>query len=123
MTWGYVNSSRPQGVIAAGMENGDLALWDPAKIPTGASESLIVRNTNHTRPVRSLDFNPLQTHLLSSGAVNGEVCIWDLNDPSKPYAPTPGLRSTKLDELTSVAWNQQVPYMLAGASTTGFAVV
>ncbi|KAK0191818.1 hypothetical protein F5146DRAFT_1037270 [Armillaria mellea] len=107
LTWGY------------------LALWDPAKILAGAgsSESLILRNTNHTGPVRALDFNPLQTHLLSSGAVNGEVCIWDLKDPTKPYAPTPGSRSTKLDEITSVAWNQQVPYVLAGASTTGYTVV
>ncbi|KAK0496701.1 Hsp90 protein-domain-containing protein [Armillaria luteobubalina] len=70
-----------------------------------STDSLMLRNTNHTRPVRALDFNPLQTHLLSSGAVNGEVCIWDLKDPTKPYAPTPGSRSTKLDEITSVAWN------------------
>ncbi|KAG7440702.1 uncharacterized protein BT62DRAFT_937821 [Guyanagaster necrorhizus] len=125
LTWGYVDSSRLQGVIAAGMENGELALWDPAKILAGdsSSESLILRNNNHTGPIRALDFNPLQTHLLSSGAVNGEVCIWDLKDPTKPYAPTPGSRSTKLDEITSVAWNQQVPYVLAGASTTGYTVV
>ncbi|KAK0232505.1 hypothetical protein IW262DRAFT_1258180 [Armillaria fumosa] len=37
LTWGYLDSSRPQGVIAAGMENGELALWDPAKILAGAS--------------------------------------------------------------------------------------
>ena len=76
------------------MENGELALWDPAKIiahvefvapidPVGSlrlicrfsspSESLILRNTIHTGPVRGLDFNPIQTNLLSSGAVSGEV--------------------------------------------------
>lgn len=49
--------------------------------------------------------------------------IWDLKDPSKPYTPTPGSRSTKLDEITSVAWNQQVQYVLAGASSTGYTVV
>ena len=52
-----------------------------------------------------------------------QVYIWDLKDPSKPYSPTPGARSTKLDEITSVAWNQQVPSVLAGASTTGYTVV
>lgn len=36
LAWGGVNGSRPQGVIAAGMENGELALWDPAKILAGA---------------------------------------------------------------------------------------
>jgi protein transport protein SEC31 len=52
-----------------------------------------------------------------------QVYIWDLKDPSKPYSPTPGTRSTKLDEITSVAWNQQVQYVLAGASSTGYTVV
>ncbi|KAJ3805552.1 hypothetical protein F5876DRAFT_51675 [Lentinula aff. lateritia] len=125
ITWGFVDSTRPRGVIAAGMENGELALWDPSKILTGASssESLILRNNHHTGPVRALDFNPIQTSLLSSGGIGGEVYIWDLKDPSKPYTPTPGSRSTKLDEITSVAWNQQVQYVLAGASSTGYTVV
>ncbi|KAF8224277.1 hypothetical protein L208DRAFT_1312374 [Tricholoma matsutake] len=125
LAWGGVNGSRPQGVIAAGMENGELALWDPAKILAGAdtSKSLILRNTTHTGPIRGLDFNPIQTTLFASGGVSGEVYIWDLKDPSKPYTPTPGTRSTKLDEITSVAWNQQVQYVLAGASSTGYTVV
>ncbi|KAF8130393.1 hypothetical protein EV363DRAFT_1432273, partial [Boletus edulis] len=125
VAWGQVHKDRLHGVIAAGMENGELALWDPAKIIAHAdlSESLILRNTIHTGPVRGLDFNPIQTSLLSSGAVSGEVYIWDLNDPSKPYSPTPGNRSSKLDEITSVAWNQQVQYVLAGASSSGFSVV
>ncbi|KAF5386280.1 hypothetical protein D9757_008596 [Collybiopsis confluens] len=118
-------ASRPKGVIAAGMENGELALWDPAKILAGAGStgSLILRNNQHTGPVRALDFNPIQSSLLASGGTGGEVYIWDLKDPSKPYTPTPGSRSTKLDEITSVAWNQQVQYVLAGASSTGYTVV
>ncbi|KAL0571826.1 protein transport protein S31 [Marasmius crinis-equi] len=125
LTWGYADSSKSRGVIAAGMENGELALWDPSKILAGegATESLILRNTQHAGPVRGLDFNPIQANLLSSGGVGGEVYIWDLKDPSKPYTPTPGARSTKLDEITSVAWNQQVQYVLAGASSTGYTVV
>jgi protein transport protein SEC31 len=51
------------------------------------------------------------------------VYIWDLKDPSKPYTPTTGSRSQKLDEITSVAWNQKVQYVLAGASSTGYTVV
>ncbi|KAE9411591.1 hypothetical protein BT96DRAFT_1011375 [Gymnopus androsaceus JB14] len=56
-------------------------------------------------------FNPIEPSLLSSGGIGGE----GLKDPSKPYTPTPGGRSTKLDEITSVAWNRQVQYVLAGA--------
>lgn len=91
ITWGYIDSTRPRGVIAAGMENGELALWDPAKILSGAryahiivslslcsfalssADSLILRNTQHTGPIRALDFNPIQTSLLSSGGIGGEV--------------------------------------------------
>ncbi|KAG6861064.1 hypothetical protein C0995_004406 [Termitomyces sp. Mi166 len=123
LAWG--GDKQSHGVIAAGLENGELALWDPSKIlaRAGASESLILRNTTHMGPIRGLDFNPIQTSLLASGGVSGEVYIWDLKDPSKPYTPTPGSRSTKLDDITSVAWNQQVQYVLAGASSTGYTVV
>ncbi|KAJ6569435.1 hypothetical protein B0H19DRAFT_1135445 [Mycena capillaripes] len=123
LAWGSVDAARPRGVIAAGLENGELALWDPAKILTGADDALIMRNSTHTGPIRGLDFNPIQTNLIASGAVSGEVYIWDLNSPAKPYTPTPGARSTKLDEMTSVAWNRQVQYVLAGASNTGHTVV
>ncbi|THU78209.1 hypothetical protein K435DRAFT_639527, partial [Dendrothele bispora CBS 962.96] len=73
LTWGYVDPNRPQGVIGAGMENGELALWDPSKILAGAEYSLILRNTQHTGLVRALDFNPVQSNLLASGAMAGEV--------------------------------------------------
>ena len=32
IAWGQVHKDRTAGVIAAGMENGELVLWDPAKI-------------------------------------------------------------------------------------------
>ncbi|KAJ6498125.1 hypothetical protein C8R47DRAFT_319944 [Mycena vitilis] len=123
LAWGSVDAARPRGVIAAGLENGELALWDPAKILATADDALIMRNSTHTGPIRGLDFNPIQTSLIASGAVSGEVYIWDLHSPAKPYTPTPGARSTKLDEMTSVAWNRQVQYVLAGASNTGYTVV
>jgi protein transport protein SEC31 len=74
------------------MESGELALWDPAKIVAHAesvlrhctfhplsdmsrspAESLILRNTMHTGPIRGLDFNPISTTLLASGGIKGEV--------------------------------------------------
>ncbi|TBU47884.1 hypothetical protein BD309DRAFT_950771 [Dichomitus squalens] len=123
LAWGYVNAERPRGLIVAGMENGELDIWDPEKIVANAepAESLILRNKTHTGPVRGLDFNPIQTNLFSSGAVNGEIYVWDLKDPSKPYSP--GTRSTKLDEITALAWNHHVQYALAAASSSGYTVV
>ncbi|PWN51119.1 hypothetical protein IE53DRAFT_314480 [Violaceomyces palustris] len=122
LAWGHVAAGRPKGLLAAGLENGELGIWDADKILKGEqAESQIMKNTNHTGPVRGLDFNPIQSNLLSSGAINGEIFIWDLNSPGKPYSP--GSRSQKLDEITSLAWNCQVPHVLATSSSSGYTVV
>ncbi|THH20311.1 hypothetical protein EW146_g1016 [Bondarzewia mesenterica] len=75
IAWGYADGSRPQGIIVAGMENGELGIWDPEKIVAHvpSSESLILKNSTHTGPIRGLDFNPIQTSLFSSGGTNGEA--------------------------------------------------
>ncbi|KAH9988178.1 hypothetical protein BJV77DRAFT_1023322, partial [Russula vinacea] len=123
IAWGKADGSRPEGVIAAGMENGELGIWDPSKIVAhvNTSDALILKNNTHTGPVRGLDFNPIQSTLFASGGINGEVYIWDLKDPSKPYSP--GTRSSKLDEVSALAWNNQVPHVLATSSGTGYTVV
>ena len=36
LAWGYTDASRPRGVLVAGMENGELDIWDPAKIVANA---------------------------------------------------------------------------------------
>ena len=45
----------------------------PTRPICSTPQSLILRNTTHTGPVRGLDFNPIQTNLLASGGINGEV--------------------------------------------------
>jgi hypothetical protein len=47
-------------------------------------QSLILRNTTHTGPVRGLDFNPIQTNLLASGGINGEVRVDNCQFPNQP---------------------------------------
>jgi hypothetical protein len=37
------------------------------------AKSLILCNLTHTKPIRGLDLSPIQTSLLSSGGINGEV--------------------------------------------------
>ncbi|CAD6913139.1 unnamed protein product [Tilletia controversa] len=128
LAWGNVSSSRPKGVLAAGLENGELALWDPVKILDGGvaqgtgEEASIMRNTTHTGPVRGLEYNRIQNNLIASGASNGEIFIWDLNSPGRPYSPS-AQRSPKVDDVTALAWNNQVPHILATSSNTGFIVV
>lgn len=50
-----------------------------------------------------------------------KVYIWDLNNPSTPY--TPGARSAKMDDISTVAWNCQVQHILSTASTNGYTVI
>ncbi|KAG0346435.1 protein transport protein S31 [Podila humilis] len=88
LAWASPTVDRPYGMIAGGMENGELNLWDANAILSGS---------------------------------NGEVFIWDLGNMTKPY--TPGTRSTKLDDITCVAWNNHVQHILATSSTTGYTVV
>ncbi|CAG8613268.1 11172_t:CDS:10, partial [Acaulospora morrowiae] len=105
------------------MENGELNLWDPSIILEGgdAEKSLILHNTAHSGNVRGLQFNPFQNNLLASAATNGEIFIWDLSNPDKPY--TPGTRSLKMEEITHLSWNNQVQHILATSSNTGYTVI
>lgn len=121
LAWGYVSQNTPKGLLAAGLENGELGVWDADKVIKSASDAQVLKNSIHTGPVRGLDFNANQQNLLATGAVNGEIYIWDLTNPSKPYSP--GAKSQKIDEVTSLAWNGQVPHILATASSSGCTAV
>ncbi|KAG9086118.1 protein transport protein S31 [Ceratobasidium sp. UAMH 11750] len=75
LAWGYVNPDSPEGVIAAGLESGQLELWDPAQISheTDVSLARLLQNSTHTGPVRALHFNTLQHSLLASGGTGSEL--------------------------------------------------
>ncbi|KAI9498424.1 hypothetical protein BDB00DRAFT_448070 [Zychaea mexicana] len=123
LRWGHVTTDKPYGIIAGGMDSGELELWNPTAIleDEGADAALVLRNSTHTGPIRGLDFNSAQSNLLVSAGNNSEVYIWDLTNPTKPHAP--GSRSSKLDDITSAAWNCQVPHILSTSSTSGYTVV
>lgn len=57
---GMDSQGHPSGVLIAGGENGNLILYDPAKIIAGESDVIISQNDKHTGPVRALDVNPFQ---------------------------------------------------------------
>ena len=64
------------------------------------------QNSQHTGPVRTLDFNPFQPNLLASGAGESEIFIWDLNNPGN--AMSPGNKIHPLEDISGIAWNRQV---------------
>ncbi|XP_052539124.1 protein transport protein Sec31A isoform X20 [Tympanuchus pallidicinctus] len=109
------------GVLIAGGENGNVILYDPAKILLGNSEAIIAQKDKHTGPVRALDVNMFQTNLVASGANESEIYIWDLNNFATPM--TPGAKTQPLEDISCIAWNRQVQHILASASPSGRATV
>ncbi|XP_068190782.1 protein transport protein Sec31A isoform X2 [Antennarius striatus] len=111
----------PSGVLIAGGENGDVILYDPAKIMAGESDVIVAESKKHTGPVRALDVNPFQTNLVASGSNESEIYIWDMNNFGSPMAPGP--KTQPLEDISCVSWNRQVQHILASASPSGRASV
>ncbi|NXM51715.1 SC31A protein, partial [Gymnorhina tibicen] len=124
LIWGPHSMSsgdRVSGVLIAGGENGNVILYDPAKIIDGEAEVIIAQKDKHTGPVRALDVNMFQTNLVASGANESEIYIWDLNNFATPM--TPGAKTQPLEDISCIAWNRQVQHILASASPSGRATV
>ncbi|NXC73685.1 SC31A protein, partial [Anhinga anhinga] len=124
LIWGphsMTSGERVSGVLIAGGENGNVILYDPAKIIAGDTEVIIAQKDKHTGPVRALDVNMFQTNLVASGANESEIYIWDLNNFATPM--TPGVKTQPLEDISCIAWNKQVQHILASASPSGRATV
>ncbi|NXJ51600.1 SC31A protein, partial [Spizaetus tyrannus] len=124
LIWGphsMTSGERVSGLLIAGGENGNVILYDPAKIIAGDTEVIIAQKEKHTGPVRALDVNMFQTNLVASGANESEIYIWDLNNFATPM--TPGVKTQPLEDISCIAWNRQVQHILASASPSGRATV
>ncbi|XP_075607489.1 protein transport protein Sec31A isoform X2 [Balearica regulorum gibbericeps] len=124
LIWGphsMTSGEQVSGVLIAGGENGNVILYDPAKIIAGDAEVIIAQKDKHTGPVRALDVNMFQTNLVASGANESEIYIWDLNNFATPM--TPGVKTQPLEDISCIAWNRQVQHILASASPSGRATV
>jgi protein transport protein SEC31 len=133
---GAETEGMPHGLIAGGLVDGSVNLYNPAKIigsPVAAEPSdggggaLITKMQKHTGPVRGLEFNSFSPNLLASGAEDGELCIWDLAKPSAPslYPALKGGAGGQpgAGEVSFLAWNKKVQHILASSSLNGTTVV
>ncbi|ORX35923.1 hypothetical protein BD324DRAFT_629551 [Kockovaella imperatae] len=121
IAWSAPTPNNARGVIAAGLESGEVSVFDPEKIMNGSEDARLFSNNKHTGPVRGLDLNPIQKNLLLTGAIKGELFIFDLNNPNQPIPPGP--TSTKLGEITSLQWNPTVSRVFAASSSSGYTSV
>ncbi|KAM7392447.1 hypothetical protein PAMA_007522 [Pampus argenteus] len=119
--YGMEGESHPSGVLIAGGENGNVILYDPAKIMAGEDDVIIAESDRHSGPVRALDVNPFQTNLVASGGNESEIYIWDMNNFGSPM--TPGPKTQPPEDISCVSWNRQVQHILASASPSGRASV
>lgn len=120
------------GIIAGGMEDGAITLWDPKKILDGQStmENLKMgkgcvsaTKIHNGVPVGSIEFNPHKKNLLASGG--SEVLIQDISANLKaPNVFKPGVPNYhEGSRITAISWNRIVPHILASASENGKIVV
>ena len=116
------------GLIAAGMVDGTINVWDPAKLVADHDEPLIASVEQHAGAIFGLDFNPHaeSSHLLASGGSDGEVYVLALDRPETPnvFVPAPPPNNAKhTADITKVRWNSQVAHILASSAQNGSTIV
>ncbi|KAL1956947.1 hypothetical protein VTO42DRAFT_6694 [Malbranchea cinnamomea] len=110
-----------RGVIAGALENGSFDLWDAEKLLNGTSEPLIARASQHSAPVKTLQFNPRHSNLLATGGGKGELFVSDLNNIDHPFRL--GNAAARVDDIECLDWNKKVPHILVTGSSAGFVTV
>ncbi|PGH03897.1 protein transporter SEC31 [Helicocarpus griseus UAMH5409] len=115
----FGDSSR--GIIAGALENGSLDLWSADKLLSGASDPLVSRASQHSGPVKTLQFNPRHRNLLATGGSKGELFISDLNHIDQPFRL--GNVAARSDDIECLDWNKKVPHILVTGSSAGFVTV
>jgi protein transport protein SEC31 len=118
------SSTYTHGLIAGGMMDGFIHVWNPAKLAAGDTESLMASVEQHQGAISGLQFNPHveSSHLLASGGNDAEVFVMSLERPDAPnvFIPAPPPNNAKhTAAITKVGWNTQVAHILATAAQNG----
>ena len=126
-TTGSELSNLKYGMLGGGLSDGTVCVWNPAPIIEGTAApdaALLCRLNKHQGAVRGLEFNPMSPKLLASGAMDGEVCIWDLATPAQPSLyPAMKPSGGATGQVTCLQWNRKVQHILATGTSSGSVVV
>ncbi|KAJ5105801.1 Protein transport protein (SEC31) [Penicillium alfredii] len=120
LAWTEFDNSK-RGVIAGGLENGSLDLWNADKLLAGSSDSLMSRSSKHSAAIKALQFNPKHSNLLATGGANGELYISDVNNLENPFRL--GNAAARTDDIDCLDWNKKVAHILVTGSSAGFVTV
>ncbi|MGK3733863.1 MAG: protein transport protein SEC31 [Bacillariaceae sp.] len=120
------NSNKyPMGLLAGGMENGTVLVWDPRTViqqqqtPSTSTTTIASFSQHVSGPVKALQFSPLVPTHLATGGSDGKVLIIDLDRPDlEPFIPC-AKNTQQRAQITSIAWNTQVAHIVASAARDG----
>ena len=123
LAWSTANSKKyPLGLIAGGMENGTVHVWDPRTVigQQSTTATTVASFSQHASgPVKALQFSPLVPTQLATGGSDGKVLIIDVDQPDlAPFIPCAN-NTQQRSQITSVAWNTQVAHIVASAASDG----
>jgi protein transport protein SEC31 len=125
-TFGIDTGMYPYGIVAGGLQEGVLSLWNPYAIISskGADSGLIHSGQIHKGTVNCVEFHPLKNNLMATCGADSEVNILNIDKPSQPdlYKPS-STNKHQGSEVLTCAWNRIVPHILCSSSNTGTTVV
>jgi protein transport protein SEC31 len=138
VAWGPATRAHPAGLIAGGLNDGEVRVWDAATLLRPATDAQVrdperallygaAAQNKHIGPVHGLGFNRFVGSLLASGGTDGTVLVWDFAgaNPGSPTVQAPGAtdRSSFKDEIITVEWNPNVQHILGTGSSSGVIAV
>ena len=124
---GSSDGSHPFGLIAAGLADGTVEIYDASVIANAQGQTLSIEQCRlanvkqHTGVVNALSFNPHASmkKILASGGGDGKLFLMDLSNPREPRVfKCPG-SDVQNGEVKALAWNSQVEYIFAAAYGDG----
>lgn len=120
LAWSKPFDGRAKGLLAGAFENGVIEFWDVDTLikTKDLQKASVHKGEKHTGPVKSLAFNPNQSHVMVSGGSKGEIYIWDTKTFSEPTIP--GKAMTPMDEVSGTSWNNSVPHIFASTGNGGY---
>ncbi|GMM31820.1 Sec31 protein [Martiniozyma asiatica (nom. inval.)] len=118
IAWSKPSDAHKKGLLAAGLENTEIHLWDAAKLVGSAdlASATVATYQKHTSPVLQVKYNSFAASLASS-ASKGEIYIWDI---AKGTAITAGTQMSPIGKVSSLAWNNAKAHVLASAGDNGY---
>jgi protein transport protein SEC31 len=142
-----LNEHYSMGLIAGGMDNGCIHIWNPMDIISSTNSTSSSNGEDQgARPVNgngngvtasllstidrqdngaisALQFNPhpSSANLLATGSSNGEILISSLDTPDQPTVTIQS--DANQAQITNLAWNTEVSHIIASSAANGLVTI